>query len=350
MLLEDCRLPEGFPRKAAVSRGSDQGIFEEPTHATSPSIPNSGSIARPSPTSGSTPTAATRSSPSSEPCSTSTAGPNSATNCSMPSPRTSMGSPVPTRAARGWTTGRSSSWGPSGSGATSTTTGSRTSPRSIAPCDGSWASTAGAMTRRSTGDASATTSALLSPDTIERLNHLIVAEGHRLVPEAAETVRGDSFVVATDVHYPTDSEPHRRRPPHDRARRPDAWPASWAQGGWRQHRHLLRAVKKHLRAINRIAASKGRDFRKRLQDAYRALLDAADRILARATELLDPALIPDRPRPCGEPDDRAAQDEVARLREHDDPGLRPGPATRARRRSRSPTTRSSSACSSRRRS
>ena len=47
--------------------------------------------------------------------------------------------------------------------------------------------------------------ALLSPDTIERLNHLIVAEGHRLVPEAAETVRGDSFVVATDIHYPTDS-------------------------------------------------------------------------------------------------------------------------------------------------
>jgi transposase, IS5 family len=32
---------------------------------------------------------------------------------------------------------------------------------------------------------------LLSPDTIERLNHLIIAEGHRLVPEAAETVRGD---------------------------------------------------------------------------------------------------------------------------------------------------------------
>ena len=46
---------------------------------------------------------------------------------------------------------------------------------------------------------------LLSPDTIERLNHLIIAEGHRLVPEAAATVRCDSFVVATDVHYPTDS-------------------------------------------------------------------------------------------------------------------------------------------------
>ncbi len=45
----------------------------------------------------------------------------------------------------------------------------------------------------------------MSPDTIERVNHLIVAEGHQLVPEAPETVRGDSFVPATNIHYPTDS-------------------------------------------------------------------------------------------------------------------------------------------------
>ena len=55
--------------------------------------------------------------------------------------------------------------------------------------------------------------------------------------------------------------------------------------------HLLRTVKKQLRAINKIAKGKGRDFPKRLQDSYRTLLDLADRILARALELLDPALI-----------------------------------------------------------
>ena len=138
---------------------------------------------------------------------------------------------------------------------------------------------------------------LLSPDTIERLNHLIVAEGHRLVPEAAETVRGDSFVVATDVHYPTDSSliGDGLRTIVPTARR---LAGLLGLGGWRQHRHLLRAVKKHLRAINRIAASKGRDYRKRLQDAYRALLDMADRILARATELLDPAWFPISPGPA----------------------------------------------------
>jgi IS5 family transposase len=131
---------------------------------------------------------------------------------------------------------------------------------------------------------------LLSPETIERLNHLIVAEGHRLVPAAAETVRCDSVVVATDIHYPTDSSliGDGLRTIVPTARR---LAGLLGQSGWRQHRHLLHTVKKHLRVINRIAAGKGRDFRKRLQDAYRALFDSADQILARATALLDPALI-----------------------------------------------------------
>jgi transposase, IS5 family len=131
---------------------------------------------------------------------------------------------------------------------------------------------------------------LLSPDTIERLNHLIVAEGHRLVPGAAEAVRGDSFVVAADIHYPTDSGliGDGLRTITRVARR---LAGLLGKDGWRQHKHLLRAVKKQLRTINRIAAGKGRDFQKRLQDAYRDLFDAADRIIARAADLFDPALI-----------------------------------------------------------
>jgi transposase, IS5 family len=137
---------------------------------------------------------------------------------------------------------------------------------------------------------------LLSPDTIERLNHLVVDEGHRLVPEAAETVRGDSFVVATDIHYPTDSGliGDGLRTILATARR---LAGLLGVGGWRQHRHLLRTIKKRLRDINRIAAGKGGDFRKRLQGAYRDLLAVSDRVIARATELLDPALISLSPGP-----------------------------------------------------
>ena len=56
-------------------------------------------------------------------------------------------------------------------------------------------------------------------------------------------------------------------------------------------------MKKQLRAINKIAKGKGRDFPKRLQDGYRTLLDLADRILALVLELLDPALISIAPMP-----------------------------------------------------
>lgn len=130
----------------------------------------------------------------------------------------------------------------------------------------------------------------LLPETIERINHLIVAEGHRLVPKAAQTVRGDSFVVATNIHYPTDSSLIG-----DGLRRivPLAVTLASLLGvdGWRQNQYLLRGVKKQLRLINRIAARKGRHYQSRLQDAYRTLLDRADRILARALDLLDPALL-----------------------------------------------------------
>ena len=38
----------------------------------------------------------------------------------------------------------------------------------------------------------------VQPETIEKINHLIVAEGHRLAPAAVETIRGDSFVAETN--------------------------------------------------------------------------------------------------------------------------------------------------------
>jgi IS5 family transposase len=128
----------------------------------------------------------------------------------------------------------------------------------------------------------------LLPETIERINHMIVAEGHRLVPEAAKTVRGDSFVVQTNIHYPTDSSLIG-----DGLRLIVSLAVQLASllgvDGWRQNKHLLRAVKKQLRVINRIAASKGRDYQNRLKDAYGTLFDQTDRIVDRAIKLLDPA-------------------------------------------------------------
>jgi IS5 family transposase len=125
---------------------------------------------------------------------------------------------------------------------------------------------------------------LLRPETIERINQLIVQEGHRLVPKAAETVRGDSFVAGTNIHYPTESSLIG-----DGLRKILGLAATIAKhfgsDGWRQHKHLYRNARKLIRSIQRIAARKGNDYHERLQEPYRQLLALADTICTRADRL-----------------------------------------------------------------
>ena len=125
---------------------------------------------------------------------------------------------------------------------------------------------------------------LLSPETIEKINQTIIEEGHRLEPKAAETVRADSFVVETNIHYPTDSSLIR-----DGLRKVLCLAAALAGlfglDGWRQHQHLQRKTKKLVRKIERIAARKGNDYQERLKPPYQELLTLADMICARADAL-----------------------------------------------------------------
>jgi len=125
---------------------------------------------------------------------------------------------------------------------------------------------------------------LLSPETVEQINQAIIQEGHRLDPKAAETVRGDSFVAETNIHYPTDSSLIR-----DGLRKVLCLAAALAGlfclDGWRQHKHLFRQVKKLARKIERIAARKGDGYQERLKPFYRELLALAGMILARADTL-----------------------------------------------------------------
>lgn len=127
---------------------------------------------------------------------------------------------------------------------------------------------------------------LLSPGTIETISHLIVGEGHRLEPDAVRTTRADSFVMDTNIHYPTESSLIR-----DGLRKVLDLAASLAEqddlAGWRQHQHLLRRVKRMAREIDRIAARKGAHYHKRLQAAYRKLLKLAAKIITRARGLCE---------------------------------------------------------------
>ena len=132
---------------------------------------------------------------------------------------------------------------------------------------------------------------LLKPETIQAISHLVVAEGHRLLPAAAEQTRADSFVMETNIHYPTESTLIR-----DGVRKIIELCVTLAEAhgleGWRQHAHLWKRIKRASREIERIAAKKGPHDQQRLQAAYRKLLGHSRRILQRARALCDALGLP----------------------------------------------------------
>jgi IS5 family transposase len=125
---------------------------------------------------------------------------------------------------------------------------------------------------------------LLRPATLEKINHLLVAAGHQLAPRAIAAVRGDTFVVETNVHYPTESTLIA-----DGLRQVVTLASALAEQhglpGWRQHEHLLRKVKQLVRDIGRLSRAKNQGA-DRLKPGYQSLLTLADELLQRARELL----------------------------------------------------------------
>lgn len=55
--------------------------------------------------------------------------------------------------------------------------------------------------------------------------------------------------------------------------------------GWRQHEHLLKKTRRTVRAIDRISARKGPNYRKRLEKPYRKLLKTSGKIMSKARKL-----------------------------------------------------------------
>ncbi|MCU0962993.1 MAG: hypothetical protein MUF48_23105, partial [Pirellulaceae bacterium] len=104
---------------------------------------------------------------------------------------------------------------------------------------------------------------LLKPETLARISQVIVQEGHQLQPEAATSARADSFVMETNIHYPTDSGLI-----WDGIRKVIALCVLVADdlgcSGWRQHRHLLHKVQRLHGEISRAAASQSPKSKKKL--------------------------------------------------------------------------------------
>jgi len=130
---------------------------------------------------------------------------------------------------------------------------------------------------------------LFTPAILDRINQEVVSAGHTLVkksPEAALHVRADSFVVETDVHYPTDLnllwDALRTL-----IRLVAGLCAELDIAGWRQSAYQLRQLKKLYRQVQRLKHSTSQDPEKRaakqeaVRQAHRAYLEAAEALLAR---------------------------------------------------------------------
>jgi IS5 family transposase len=124
----------------------------------------------------------------------------------------------------------------------------------------------------------------LWPETLKKINDLVVQAGHALQPNAIKSVRGDTFVVETDIHYPTDSTLIG-----DGLRKivkvAIDLTADKQLSGWRQGRHLLKRVRGLVCKIGQSSRAKGAGS-KQLQPDYKKLLALADQLLRRSRKLL----------------------------------------------------------------
>jgi len=126
----------------------------------------------------------------------------------------------------------------------------------------------------------------LRPETLEKVNQLIVSAGHQLDPDAVKQMRTDSFVVETNIHYPTESSLIL-----DGLRKilEIAPLVAVFAGvvGWRQHKHLWKKAQQYGRNISRLSRQKKKQgFEERLKKAYQRLFGLAEKITSRAEELL----------------------------------------------------------------
>jgi len=112
-----------------------------------------------------------------------------------------------------------------------------------------------------------------------------VQAGHKIQPDAASSVRADSFVIETNIHYPTESgllfDGVRKFVPLcvELAR-------LFEVAGWRQLDHLVKKIKRIKQSIVRIAASKSQPKKDALQSLYRDMLERVSQLLQRAVELV----------------------------------------------------------------
>lgn len=124
---------------------------------------------------------------------------------------------------------------------------------------------------------------LFTPELLDKINTLVIKGGHILIKKGDAALRGrcDSFVVETDVHYPTDISLLL-----DSLRRAIALTAYWCEAtnrtDWRQYRHQINVLKKLVRKAQN--QKRRRATQETLPTTEDAVAQAHRTLIERATE------------------------------------------------------------------
>ena len=136
---------------------------------------------------------------------------------------------------------------------------------------------------------------LFTPELLDKINQLVVNAGHVLVKKKEnEALRGrcDSFVVETNVHYPTDINLL-----YDAMRKVITHTAQWCDqrevSDWWQHQYNVRHLKQLMRKAQNKKRSKAQAEEQQKKNAaliietHQAYLDVAERYLNKAQATLE---------------------------------------------------------------
>ena len=131
---------------------------------------------------------------------------------------------------------------------------------------------------------------LLTPEIVEKINQVVVQAGHSLVKKKeAEKLnsRCDSFVVETDVHYPTDINLL-----FDSMRKAISLTATLCAicglTGWRQSNHNIKTLKRLFRKAQQLKRSTSKDPKKKKQ-REKVIIEAHQRYIVGAGDFLTKA-------------------------------------------------------------
>jgi hypothetical protein len=133
---------------------------------------------------------------------------------------------------------------------------------------------------------------LFTPQILDAINQVVVKAGHKLISEGGDVqLRGrcDSFVVETDVHYPTDINLLL-----DAIRKVVFLCGHLCEElgitEWRQHRHIFKKIKKQFNRVRKLKRSSSKDDIKRAEreqlivDAHGQYVELVEFYVSRAKE------------------------------------------------------------------